>query len=197
MELKQIFELIESKASQRYNWTLLELKLVEVKTYEPDFLVIIEPYWNWNPLWSLFNLWYYSYNWTLLELKFTFFPLKKGTLLVIIEPYWNWNHIDFVAPAKCCKVIIEPYWNWNGRVFVLNARHNRYNWTLLELKLQIGSSSDYANDVILEPHRILGVIDIREVIYLSNIYYAQPVYSQYSLSVLMSSQPGMPFLVMW
>ena len=64
-------------------------------------------------------------------------------------------------------------------------------------KPQIGSSSDYANDVIIEPHRILGVIDIREVIYLPNIYYAQPVYSQYSLSVLMSSQPGMPFLVMW
>ena len=72
-----------------------------------------------------------------------------------------------------------------------------YNWTLLELKPQIGSSSDYANDVIIEPHRILGVIDIREVIYLPNIYYAQPVYSQYSLSVLISSQPEMPFLVMW
>ena len=94
-------------------------------------------------------------------------------------------------------VIIEPYWNWNEDVSRHDTLASSYNLTLLELKPQIGSSSDYANDVIIEPYRILGVIDIREVIYLPNIYYAQPVYSQYSLSVLMSSQPGMPFLVMW
>ena len=97
----------------RYNWTLLELKLLKPVGWKGKAR---------------------SYNWTLLELKQKCSTAISTDRLVIIEPYWNWNWISFWDGLWRRRVIIEPYWNWN-KIEITGILLTRcYNWTLLELK---------------------------------------------------------------
>ena len=81
---------------------------------DSHFLVIIEPFWNWNMFLLMSWLMY---------------------LLVIIEPFWNWNSFWRLRLLQLMSnnwTILELK---HGMQKLQQAHENGNNWTILELKL--------------------------------------------------------------
>ena len=154
MELKSNPKEYEHLAAQRYNWTLLELKLKNTRLgYVHIRSVIIEPYWNWNINKNGGVLKFECYNWTLLELKF-----HKALLWRICLKCYNWTLLELKLQKKSCTavlhlVIIEPYWNWNTNS-VIAFQYKQKEAQRIAIDWNTNSVIAFQNEeiVIIEPY---------------------------------------------
>ena len=147
-------------AHARFDWTSVELKLFPLFYFTFNYLVLIEPVWNWNhipfidlnvfkkvliePVWN-WNLILFScgcsdfscFDWTSVELK------QKILDCILSICFLFWLNQCGIETQKCAVwqnnqygVLIEPVWNWNPiALYCRLLSASRFDWTSVELKL--------------------------------------------------------------
>ena len=106
-------------------------------------LLLIVPYWNWNPLASVsFPVTVNAFNRTILELKYFGLKMKAKIYRLLIVPYWNWNEITngliTLISASFNRTILELK---SAFLYIIGIGFKSFNRTILELKYAYTSTS--------------------------------------------------------